>query len=187
MYQRGRCLWCTWTWSVEYVTSADARTSWLWVSCSAVPCQQFYWRICRTLQSLGRRNCALTDFLCHRLPATNSNSDNGRCIGYVSSINLLLLQTNGQRISTKSRIAEGIPQKTAPSLGGSGSPHNTRFLGLDWVHIANGTSISSAIFVGLRVVRDRQTDKPCYICSNRPHLCTPCMQSGLMIWIISAN
>ena len=46
------------------------------------------------------------------------------------------------------------------------------------VHTPNGTSISSATFVGLAVVSNRQTHRPHYICSNRPHL-APVLRCGL--------
>jgi len=38
------------------------------------------------------------------------------------------------------------------------TPPNTYFLGPARVHNANGTSISSAVFAGLTIVTDRQTD-----------------------------
>ena len=38
------------------------------------------------------------------------------------------------------------------------------------VHGTNGTSIGSAVFVGLAVVPNRQTHRPRYMCGNRPHL-----------------
>jgi len=38
-------------------------------------------------------------------------------------------------------------------------PSNTCFLGLIRVHTPNGISIGSAVFAGLTIVRDRQTDR----------------------------
>ena len=42
-----------------------------------------------------------------------------------------------------------FPLKIAPSHGRSGTPCNTWFLGPTWVHIPNGISIGSAVFVQL--------------------------------------
>jgi len=39
------------------------------------------------------------------------------------------------------------------------APHNARFLGSIGVHNPNDISISSAVFVGLTVVTNRQTDR----------------------------
>jgi len=52
-------------------------------------------------------------------------------------------------------------------------PSNTGFLGSTRVRIPNGISIGSAVFAGLTVVTDRQTDRPRYSAgNNRPHLRT---------------
>jgi len=60
--------------------------------------------------------------------------------------------------------------RNAPSCGGSG----TLFLGPTQVHFPNGISqIGSAVFTGLAVATDRQTDRPrtrYSVCSVRPHL-----------------
>jgi len=48
--------------------------------------------------------------------------------------------------------------KIAPSHGGSGPPSNTWFLEPTQVHNTNGILISSAVFSGLTIVTDRQTD-----------------------------
>jgi len=45
----------------------------------------------------------------------------------------------------------------------------------------NGISIGSSVFVGFAVVTNRQTHRPRYVCNNRPHLWTACMQWGLII------
>ena len=49
-------------------------------------------------------------------------------------------------------------QNCTPSRGRSGLPSNSWFLGPTRVHNPNGISISSAVFVGLTIVTDRQTD-----------------------------
>ena len=94
--------------------------------------------------------------------------------------------------------ANRCPPKLPLPMGDPGPQPNTRFLGHIQVHILNGILISSAILAQLMVVTkketDRQTDtharaharthahthahthtlththRPCYICSNRPHL-----------------
>jgi len=66
----------------------------------------------------------------------------------------------------------------SPPWGGSGPPPDAWFHGPTQVHNPNSISIGSAIFVGLTVASNRQTD-PHYICSKRPHLCTLCMRCGL--------
>jgi len=48
------------------------------------------------------------------------------------------------------------PLKIVPSHGGSGP---TWFPGLTGAHNRNGSSIGSAVFVGLTSVADRQTDR----------------------------
>jgi len=54
-----------------------------------------------------------------------------------------------------------------------GSPSNTCFLGPTRVHIPNGTSIGSAVFVRLRTVTNRPADRPRYsVCNGRLHLRT---------------
>jgi len=46
-----------------------------------------------------------------------------------------------------------------------------------WAHIPNGITIGSAVFAGLTVVIDRQTDRPRYsVCSNRPHVANAAMR-----------
>ena len=51
------------------------------------------------------------------------------------------------------------------------------FLGPSRVHIPNDISIGSAVFAGLTVLTDWQTDRPRYsICSNRPHLASAAMR-----------
>jgi len=69
--------------------------------------------------------------------------------------------------------------KIAPSLGGSGRPSNTWFLGPIRVHNPNDISFGSSIVAQLTTVTDRQTDRPCYsVCNNRPHL----LQCGLVAY-----
>jgi len=48
--------------------------------------------------------------------------------------------------------------KIAPSRVRIWSPCNTRFLGSTRVHIPNSISIGAAVFAGLTIVTDRQTD-----------------------------
>ena len=57
---------------------------------------------------------------------------------------------------------------------------NTWFLGPTRVHTPYGTTIGSSISVGLTVNCDQQTYRPRYIC-NKPHLCTTCVQCGLIM------
>ena len=52
-----------------------------------------------------------------------------------------------------------IPLKSAPSRGGSGPPSKSYFLVPSRVHIPNGISIGYAVFAGLTVVTDRETDR----------------------------
>ena len=53
------------------------------------------------------------------------------------------------------------------------SPSNTCFLGPTRVHNPNSISIDLAIFAGLTIVTDRQTDRPRYsVCNNRLRICT---------------
>ena len=81
------------------------------------------------------------------------------------------------------------PQK-CPSAGGSGPPPSTWLLQPTQVHNPNGTSIGSAGLAKHTVVLNRQTDRhadrPLYICSNRPHLCTqtvrPTTTAGHTLW-----
>jgi len=62
-------------------------------------------------------------------------------------------------------------QKLPLCARGSTPQSNTWFLWLIRVNIANGIAIGSAVFGGLTVVTDRQTDRPRYsVRSNRPHL-----------------
>ena len=49
------------------------------------------------------------------------------------------------------------------------------------VHNPNGILTGSAVSEGLTVVSNRHTHRLYYICSNRLHLCTRCMQCGLTI------
>jgi len=70
-----------------------------------------------------------------------------------------------------------LPQKFAPSHGGSEPPSDTWSLGATEVINPNGISIGSTVFAGLTSVTDRQTDwqtdRPCYsVSNNRPHLRT---------------
>jgi len=50
-----------------------------------------------------------------------------------------------------------LPQKFAPSHGGSGLPSNTWFPGPTQVLNPNGSSIGAAVFAGLTSVTDQQT------------------------------
>jgi len=54
----------------------------------------------------------------------------------------------------------------ASSHGGSGPLTNTWLLGPTRIHIPNGISISCAVFAGLTIVTDRQTDRPPYSVDN---------------------
>ena len=49
------------------------------------------------------------------------------------------------------------------------------------VHSPNGILIGSAVFVVFTVVTSRQTDRPYYCDTERPHLCTLCLRCGLII------
>ena len=51
-----------------------------------------------------------------------------------------------------------LPQKFAPSHGGSGPPSNTWFPGPTQVLNRNGSSIGAAVFAGLTSVTNRPTD-----------------------------
>jgi len=66
------------------------------------------------------------------------------------------------------------PPKLPIPLGKSGPWPNTWFLGPTRVHNPNWMSIGSAILHASQLVSNRhthtQTDRPRYICSNRPHL-----------------
>ena len=65
------------------------------------------------------------------------------------------------------------PSKLSLSMGGSGLPFNSRFLGPTRVLNLNGISIGAAVFAGLTSVTDRQTDRRRYSVDNsRPHLRT---------------
>ena len=71
-----------------------------------------------------------------------------------------------------------VPLKLPISLRGSGPPPNTWFLGPTRVHNPNSILIASAFFVCLTLVftethTDRQTHRPLYIDSNRPHTMQP--------------
>lgn len=55
------------------------------------------------------------------------------------------------------------------------------------VHTPNGISIDSAILAQLKVVTNRSTHRPCYMCNNRLHLCTVCMQCGLIRRTLTLN
>jgi len=63
-------------------------------------------------------------------------------------------------------------QKCPFLCGNSGPPTNTWFLGPTQVHVANGISIGSSVFAGLKVATNRHThtDRPRYSRSNKPHL-----------------
>ena len=59
---------------------------------------------------------------------------------------------------------------------------NMWFLWPTRVNFPNNFMIVSAIFAGLTVVTDRQTDRPCYsVCSNKPH------PASALIWPINYN
>jgi len=64
-----------------------------------------------------------------------------------------------------------VPSKLYIQVWGSG-PHVIRVsLGPIRVNVPNGISIGSAVFAGLTIVADRQTDRAHYsVCSNRPNL-----------------
>jgi len=53
-----------------------------------------------------------------------------------------------------------IALKIAPSGATMWTPFNTWFLWPTRVHIPNGIMIGSAVFAGLTIVTDRQTDRP---------------------------
>ena len=73
-----------------------------------------------------------------------------------------------------------MPQGWPFPLWRSGPPPNIRFLWLTQVHATNGIWIGPAILAQLVVVTNTQTDRPRYICSNRPHLYyTVCMLYSL--------
>ena len=57
-------------------------------------------------------------------------------------------------------IGRPFPGQIAPSHGGSQSPSNTWFLGPTRVLNPNCILIGSAVFAGLTIVTDRQTDRP---------------------------
>ena len=56
--------------------------------------------------------------------------------------------------------ANPSPSKLPIHIGWSGLPSNTRFLRTTGVHIPNGILIGSAVFAGLTIITDRQTDRP---------------------------
>jgi len=57
----------------------------------------------------------------------------------------------------------------------------TWFLGPTRVYSQNGISISSAVFAGLTIVTDGQTDRSRYsVCNNRPLLCRIAVRSTAM-------
>jgi len=64
----------------------------------------------------------------------------------------------------------GTHKKFPLPLHVSGPPPNTWFLGPTRVHNPNGISIGSAVFARLKFVINRQTYRPHYINSNRPHI-----------------
>jgi len=67
------------------------------------------------------------------------------------------------------------------SLRGSGPKPNTWFLGRTRVHIPINTLIGLAVFVGLTVVTDRQTNTPTtlHIRSNKPTQLSLALRCGL--------
>ena len=76
--------------------------------------------------------------------------------------------------------------KYCPFPWGSGSPPGICFLWSTRVHNQKSIWISSAVFSRAHGCV-RQTDRhihmtywPCYICSKRPHLCTPCVWCSLI-------
>jgi len=81
--------------------------------------------------------------------------------------------------------ARNAPPKLPLSLGNPvDPPPNTWFLGSTRVHISTSQTESRFVqpfqhnswsMVMSNRHADKQTDKPRRICSNRPHLCTPCM------------
>jgi len=78
------------------------------------------------------------------------------------------------QLTTKSHIVYNRPSflpSKLPLRTGIWTPSNTKFLGPTQVHKPNDMSIGSAVFAGLTIVTDRQTDRPRYsVCKNRPHL-----------------
>jgi len=69
-----------------------------------------------------------------------------------------------RRYSLHFTMGHPFPSKLLIPMGDL-DPHlitNTWFLGPIQVHIPNGISIGSAVFAGLMIVTDRQTDKPLY-------------------------
>ena len=61
-----------------------------------------------------------------------------------------------------------FPVKIAASHRGSGPASNTWFLGFTPVRISNDMSIGSAVFAGLTIVTNQQTDRS--VGNNRPHV-----------------
>jgi len=55
-----------------------------------------------------------------------------------------------------------FPGEFSLHVGRSGPPSNTWFLGTIRDHIPNGSSVGSSTFAGLKIVTDRQTDRPSY-------------------------
>jgi len=84
----------------------------------------------------------------------------------VSRIHLLLffLQTNDKLTSGQSNLAKRPHRRRTWMVQYSpgGTNVHTRFLGLTPVHNPGGISIGSAVFAGLTIVADRQTDRPRY-------------------------
>jgi len=79
----------------------------------------------------------------------------------------------------------GVPTPFPNALflvGGIWTPHNTWFFGPTQVYIQNGISISLAVLAQLVVMSNRHTHTQTRnINNNRPHLCTLCMQCGLIM------
>jgi len=89
------------------------------------------------------------------------------------SIQLFLQSSRRAKCGYTSQRATPSPSKLPPSHWGIWTPSNTRFLGPTRVQIPNGIPVGSAIFAGITIMTDRQTNKPLYsICNKRLHLHT---------------
>jgi len=78
-----------------------------------------------------------------------------------------------ERYSLYFTMGCSFPLKIALSHRGSRLPSNTWFLGPTRVHNPKGISIGSAVFAGLTIATERQTNRPRCISSNEPHLRRP--------------
>ena len=82
----------------------------------------------------------------------------------------------GTLVNSMLEIPTSSLSKVPLSLG-IWTTSNTQFLETTRVHIPNGISIGSAVFAGLTVVTDRQTDRPRYsVYSNKLHLASAAMR-----------